>query len=108
MIYAYKIDNMRGVFNPEHQVQALSNIHDHLTSWKVDFDIVGTSNSFHRTVLLAGNYDDIFGPGSIPSYASEDHVVKYATDTLVETEAGYKLKFEVSNTKDRNTPLVTF
>ena len=30
--------------------KVLSNIHDHLTSWKVDFDINGTANSFHRTV----------------------------------------------------------
>ena len=30
--------------------KALSNIHDHLTSWKIDFDVGGTSNNFHTTV----------------------------------------------------------
>ena len=39
-------------FGTRTQQQVLSNIHDHLSSWKVDFDINGTSNSFHMTVGL--------------------------------------------------------
>lgn len=76
-------------------MQATSNIHDHLTSWKVDLDVGGTKNNFHRTTLQAGTYNDIFGENSIPSYASEDHIVKYATDTMVQQESGFRLSFEV-------------
>ena len=63
-------------------------------SSQVDFDIQGVENSFHKTSLRAGNTKDIFGTEA-PSYSSDDAVIKYATDTLVENEAGFKLNFQV-------------
>ena len=30
--------------------KVFANLHDHLSSWKVDLDINGTANSFHKTV----------------------------------------------------------
>lgn len=39
-------------FGTRIQQKVLGNIHDHLTSWKVDLDINGTANSFHRTVQI--------------------------------------------------------
>lgn len=37
-------------FGTRTREKTLSNIHDHLTSWKIDLDINGTRNNFHKTV----------------------------------------------------------
>ena len=53
-------DNQHGLtqkdqaFGIRLQQKTLGNLHDHLSCWKIDFDINGTSNNFHKTVRSCG------------------------------------------------------
>lgn len=45
--------------------------------------------------IKVGTYDDVFGPGSTPSWALPTDVMKYQDDQLVEEETGYVLDYRV-------------
>ena len=46
--------------------------------------------------VRAGTHDQIFGPGSTPSYMSPTVAFKYLDDAVVQLEQGWKLDFLVS------------
>ena len=50
--------------------------------------------------IKTGTYDDIFGPGSTPSWALPLDVFKYQDDRLIQKEAGYTLDYKVSLSND--------
>nr|QOL01225.1 putative extracellular protein TR9_033 [Trebouxia lynnae] len=69
----------------------LGNIHDHLSGWKVDLDVMGQSNCFHKATLAAGTFEEVFGPGKTPMWARPTDVVKYQRDQLIANETGFNL-----------------
>ena len=51
------------MFGTRAHQKSLANIHDHLSSWKVDLDVLGASNSFHKSVRPSHSSSPAVGPG---------------------------------------------
>eukprot|EP01025_Chloroclados_australasicus_P041422 TRINITY_DN4386_c1_g1_i3.p1 TRINITY_DN4386_c1_g1~~TRINITY_DN4386_c1_g1_i3.p1 ORF type:complete len:942 (+),score=92.97 TRINITY_DN4386_c1_g1_i3:198-3023(+) len=74
----------------------LANIHDHLSGWKVDFDIKGRNNSFEKQTVRYGTYEEAFSKYSsaIPEDKREppkwfsNLKLKYIDLEKLETEQG--------------------
>ena len=71
-------------------------LHDHLTSWKLDLDVLGTQNRFRTTKIKAAPMEDVM-PGRRPGWASTRNMpyIKYADRQTVEAEgADAALKYD--------------
>lgn len=75
---------------------SFATLHDHLSGWKVDLDVLGTRNSVHRLSVKAGTWEEALenspADGSPPPLWHEAPVVKYIERRRVSNEFGYLIR----------------
>lgn len=71
-------------------------LHDHLASWKVDLDILGTANSLEVTEIKAGTYAEALASAGVANATRPEWVepefdeVRYTTKSIVRNETAYR------------------
>ncbi|CAD7705112.1 unnamed protein product [Ostreobium quekettii] len=72
-----------------------ANLHDHLSGWKVDLDILGTQNSIVKHEIKVGTWEEALKTVDPDAKAPGWHtspVVKYVDTSTVPEEFGYKIE----------------
>lgn len=74
---------------------SFATLHDHLSGWKVDLDVLGTQNTMHRLTVKAGTWEEALEKGATnggpPPLWHEAPVVKYIERRRLAKEFGYRI-----------------
>lgn len=72
---------------------SFATLHDHLSGWKVDLDVLGTKNTMHRLTVKAGTWEEALENGAAnggpPPLWHEAPVVKYIERRRLSKEFGF-------------------
>lgn len=81
------------VFGTRVGKHTLALLHDHLSGWKVDLDVLGTENSVRRMSVKVGTWEeamkDVAKGGKAPPPWHRSPVVKYIHTETLENEFGF-------------------
>eukprot|EP00210_Caulerpa_lentillifera_P000478 g461.t1 len=84
------------VFGTRVQKHALALLHDHLSGWKVDLDVLGVDNSIRRTSIKVGTWEeamkDVINDTPRPPPWHRGQVVKYIQSETLENEFGFLIR----------------
>ncbi|GMH38438.1 hypothetical protein BSKO_06322 [Bryopsis sp. KO-2023] len=72
-----------------------ANLHDHLSGWKVDLDILGGKNSIHKKEVKVGTWKEALkdiDPDTTGPDWHEAPILKYIDSQKIQKEFGYKIQ----------------
>jgi len=75
---------------------SFATLHDHLSGWKVDLDVLGTKNSIQREIVKVGTWEEALESAAVDETSAplwhDSPVVKYVERRRVSREFGFLIR----------------